>query len=177
MHLRQQAELRVRDRRHVEDRRLPLEPFAPRDALEPHVGFRASLDQQPQDRRSVIEDRIDSVKQRRVTVEPVLVYVRGRVDVRTHLNQRTSRIRAPVLRRHVQHRRANQRCKCRHHRRPMFHQRRILVHRVGIVEKDRRDRGVVQHGAAIQQRPDAVGKPRTASECARSSSLGGRSSR
>ena len=39
MHLRQQAELRVGDRRHVEDRRLPLEALAPRDPPQTDVGF------------------------------------------------------------------------------------------------------------------------------------------
>ena len=36
-HLRQQPQLSVRDRRHVETRRFPFEPLAPRDSCKPNI--------------------------------------------------------------------------------------------------------------------------------------------
>ena len=122
MHLRKEAELGIRDRRHVEQRGFPLEALAPRDPLNSDVRLRAGVQQHLQDGCGAIVTRVDGVKEGCMAIEPVLVDRRLRVHVGSHLDEHAGDVRVPILGGHVEQRRADQRRECRHHGRSMVEQ-------------------------------------------------------
>ena len=99
------------------------------------------------------------MKQRRLAIEAEFIDRRRRIDLGACLDERLSSVRVAIFCRHMQHRRTVERCEGGNERHSMRDERRIRPNAIRIVDQHRRDRGVVEHCAAIQEQPQAIGKP------------------
>jgi hypothetical protein len=85
------------------------------------------------------------------------------IHICTHFDEDACRFQITEFSGHMKQRCTDQRCKCRHHRRPVLDQGRIAAQfcgqTVGIVEENGTEPRIIELAAALEQQSQAFWKP------------------